>query len=90
MVSFQGQKNPQKHKKSKNYYSVYGMRLFVNVNMHKIAYGCKIPFLRMEDLFFSIHFHWQILKIQWNWISHYVKFEMWAVLFYVNTLYFPE
>ena len=84
MVSFQGQKNPQKHKKSKNYYSVYGMRLFVNVvwtfkySLASTAFPKTKNCVICTKLPMGAKFHfceWKIYFSQFIFIDKYLKFN---------------
>ena len=50
--------------------------------MCRIFIGSKMPFFLMENVFFIFVDKFSVLE----YLIHYVKFEMWAALFYVNYL----
>ena len=54
--------------------------------MCKIANELKIPFIQMENIFFSIYD--KLSKIEEvEYLTHDIKFKTWRVLFYKNSLF---
>ena len=59
------------------------MRKFCD--MHRIPNVFKTQFFSVENIFFSTL--WEIVKFEvMEYLIHYVKFDMWTALFYVNYL----
>ena len=57
--------------------------------MRRIPNEPKIPFIQMGNIFPQLID--KFLKIEEvEYLTHYVKFEMWPALFYVNSLCFPN
>ena len=57
----------------------------------KLPMGAKFHFCEWKIYFSQFIFIDKYLKFnEIEYPVNYVKFEMWAVLFYVNTLHFPQ
>ena len=96
-ISFQGQKNPQKYKKRNKIIPCKAWNKYPDLSclqnfcgVLRIPNGFKVSFFPTENLLFPILINKYLKLKEIEYLIHYVEFQMWPVLFYVNFLYFQQ